>query len=301
MSTQVDRFAVTPPRSLSEDPRTVVVGVDGTDASLDVVAWAAREARQRAAPLELAITASDEFFGPAASPAHNLPGNWALNLLDDMADLAREVAPGLDVYERVLRGGPGASLLRAARRGALLVIGSHGLKRISSAILGSTSSLLGAASPVPVVVLSGLDPATFPESGELPIVVGFDASPESLAAAHFAAAEARKWRTSLILCHASEEEDPEGRVFGAERELREEYGDLALSLEGLHGRPADTLVERASDARLLVVGSRGLGGFSGLLHGSVSQRVLHSAPCPVAVVPPSARGAALAAGGAWRG
>ena len=52
------------------------------------------------------------------------------------------------------------------------------------------------------------------------------------------------------------------------------------------GGPAATLLEAAEGADLLVVGSRGLGGFKGLLLGSVSQQVSHHASCPVVVVPP---------------
>jgi nucleotide-binding universal stress UspA family protein len=45
------------------------------------------------------------------------------------------------------------------------------------------------------------------------------------------------------------------------------------------------LLEEAADADLLVVGSRGLGGFRGLLLGSVSQQCAHHAPCPLVIVP----------------
>ena len=60
-----------------------------------------------------------------------------------------------------------------------------------------------------------------------------------------------------------------------------------IEVEGvcLEGQPADVLVEQAQDADLLVIGSRGLGGFRGLLLGSVGQQCAHHAPCPVVIVP----------------
>jgi nucleotide-binding universal stress UspA family protein len=55
------------------------------------------------------------------------------------------------------------------------------------------------------------------------------------------------------------------------------------------GHPASKLLEVAQDAELLVVGTRGHGGFTGLLLGSTSQQVAHHAPCPVVIVPGSNR------------
>jgi nucleotide-binding universal stress UspA family protein len=55
------------------------------------------------------------------------------------------------------------------------------------------------------------------------------------------------------------------------------------------GRPAVVLLQEAREASLVVVGSRGRGGFAGLLLGSVSQRLAQSSPCPVVIVPPPNR------------
>ncbi|WP_346960462.1 universal stress protein [uncultured Arthrobacter sp.] len=57
----------------------------------------------------------------------------------------------------------------------------------------------------------------------------------------------------------------------------------------VQGHPAHVLLRAAKDADLLVVGSRGLGGFEGMLLGSVSMQILHHAPCPVLVVRTRAR------------
>jgi nucleotide-binding universal stress UspA family protein len=58
------------------------------------------------------------------------------------------------------------------------------------------------------------------------------------------------------------------------------------------GSPANLLVEAAKRTQMLVVGSRGRGGFRGLLLGSVSQQCAHHAVCPTVIVPPSSEGRA---------
>jgi len=65
-------------------------------------------------------------------------------------------------------------------------------------------------------------------------------------------------------------------------------GGVEIEQVVVEDAPAHALVRAAEGADLLVVGSRGHGGFTGLLLGSVSQQCAHHAPCPVVIVPPAA-------------
>ena len=137
------------------------------------------------------------------------------------------------------------------------------------------------------------------------IVVGIDGSKGSDEALRFALAEARLRGVGLrIVCAWAtptaayagmayvptfdlrdvEEEAAQLKLKAAVESLGADPG-VAVETVALEGHPADTLLAQASGADLLVVGSRGLGGFSSLLLGSVSQQVVHHAPCPVAIVP----------------
>ena len=137
------------------------------------------------------------------------------------------------------------------------------------------------------------------------IVVGVDGSDGSLAALRFALEEAKvrgddvkavnAWHVPPAAYGAGWA--PAGVDFDDFRRLAEEALQAGLEEGGaaasgitvtpvlVEGQPADALCAEAEGAELLVVGSRGLGGFKGLLVGSVSQQCVHHSPCPVVVVP----------------
>lgn len=144
-----------------------------------------------------------------------------------------------------------------------------------------------------------------------PVIVGFDGSAPSRAAVDFGAAEAERRNRPLHLCHAftwpllypmadpaDALPDHGPRVRSLELlnetadEVRRARPGLSVAARLLDGSPGGVLVSASADAGLLVVGHRGLGGFTGLLAGSVGVQVAGHARCPVVVV----RGAPVADG-----
>ncbi|MFB6888309.1 universal stress protein [Kitasatospora sp. NPDC056327] len=141
------------------------------------------------------------------------------------------------------------------------------------------------------------------------VLVGVDGSPESTAAAHWAAEEALRRGAPLRLLHAwpwltdgrAAFAGPEDLPAAAQRmlasaaeEVRDRHPGLDVGTDVVLDAAVDGLVAAAGDAGLLVLGSRGLGGFTGLLVGSVSIAVAARAAVPVVVVRPAERGTGTA-------
>jgi len=137
------------------------------------------------------------------------------------------------------------------------------------------------------------------------IVVGIDGSEGSIRALRFAIDEARArntqvkavsvWSLPVIAYDAGwavggldpveYEQAARGGLESALQEANAGASGIEVEQVVVQGQAADVLCEQARGADLLVVGSRGLGGFRGLLLGSVGQQCAQHAPCPVAVVP----------------
>lgn len=136
------------------------------------------------------------------------------------------------------------------------------------------------------------------------IVVGVDGSRGARRALRWALAEAGRrgatvdvvhaWSPTVLLAspYVSAYVDPELEGNEAKQLLEEVVAEEVDARTGVlvnpfvaEGHAAAVLLDRAEGAELLVVGSRGRGGFAGLLLGSVSQQCVHHATCPVVVVP----------------
>ena len=275
----------------------VVVGVDGSPASGAAVEWAITECRFRQLPLLLVHVVdypvlSETVVAQASvpTPVHQSP------LLDAEAGRVGRLAPNLEVSTRVVQGGPAAELIALSRHATLTVLGQRGLGGFAGLLLGSISTQVATHAHGPVVVVPAGTPAPATFGGR--IVVGVDQSSQAQDALAFAFEEAAARRAALTAVHAwavpehGVREQTADHVIGYHRELltgalatwRGKFPEVDARQRLVNGAPARSLLSAVTEMDLLVVGSRGRGGFAGLLLGSTSLAVLHHASCPVAVV-----------------
>ncbi len=275
-----------------------IVGVDGSAGSEDALRWAAEEARLRGASLTavLAWNFLDQYHADGEQrfdPGYDEAA--AREALD--AAVARALGEGAgDVERRVVCDLPSTALLDASEDADLLVVAARGLGAFRGLVLGSVSQRCLEHATCPVAIVH-----TAAGQGATPrVVVGVDGSEAAAAALRWAAEEARLRGAALQVVHAWEVPYPAelafaGGTYAAMEQAAHEVVAEALADAGLiadevdhqvvQSTPSRALLEAAADATLVVVGSRGRGGFAGLLLGSVSHQVSQHAGCPVVVVP----------------
>jgi nucleotide-binding universal stress UspA family protein len=289
----------------------IVAGVDGSPSSLRAAHWAAAEATHRRVPLRLVHAANVSLaayvggFGPTDEFLEALEAEGRRRLTE--AQVAIVAAhPEADVQVHLATAGAVPALLQESKTARLVVLGSRGLGGFTGMLIGSTAVALVAHGHCPVAVIRGRKADDAPPS-EGPVVVGVDGSPASEAAVALAFGEASSRRAELVAVHTWLEfssdieyfyaqqyfpawEDIEARENAvlAERLAgwQEKYPEVTVRRVVTRDRPAHCLLELAEDAQLLVVGSRGRGGFVGMVQGSTSQALMHHAPCPLLVVRP---------------
>jgi nucleotide-binding universal stress UspA family protein len=281
-------------------PGATVVGVDGSEGGRIALRWATDEAARRHHPM--AVISAYEWWWPGARMA--VGGEYAEavrqqaeSIVEESVGQARGIAPTVDVRGHAVHGQPGRVLVEASAGAGLVVVGSRGRGGFASMMLGSVSHQVATHATGPVVVVRGRADAAGP------ILVGADGSPSADHALGTALELARHRGCGLVAVRTYAPmglpwgpgvpgyvEDPDERD-RLEHELlaesvspwREKYPEVAVEAVVHQGHPAETLAGLTHRASLVVVGTRGHGGFSGLRLGSVGVGLLHHADCPVLV------------------
>ncbi|WP_323101672.1 universal stress protein [Intrasporangium sp. YIM S08009] len=300
-------------------PTGVVVGYDGSAGARLALDWAVETARRDDRDLTIVhaigLSAGATAGAYDAGPTAQLYEEMTEGLVEEAVERAAKELDRSRVHAVSLVGSPSAELVEASRHVDLVVTGSRGRGDARSGLLGSTAYAVTAHAHCPVVVVRG-DETVHAGPGH-PVVVGVD---ESEAAARALDAAATLAAAAEAPLHVVVVDDvPSAAMWAADpapgaafpvpaswvRDVTEETHTASAGVAGaladrvrtahpglsvvesvLDGPPGVTVAEHARrvGAGLVVVGSRGRGGFRGMLLGSVSHRVVHDAPCPVMVI-----------------
>ncbi len=291
---------------------TVVVGVDGSPGSVTALRWAARYARLHGR--ELRIEHGMNLVGatwPASVPT--TPSTWVVDaarthgrdVIARAEELARSTAPEVPVTAEAVSDNPAALLIDRSAAAFTVVLGATGTEG-TLAHLGSTLLSVVAHAHGTVVVVR-----TDPEAGDSvhssgPVVVGVDGSPIGEAAIASAFAEAAQRDAELVAVHVWNDGNfgryagydtlrlPDGDPGQAEDAImaertagwQEKFPEVRVAHSSYAFAPAEHLLEWSKSAQLMVLGSRGRGGFAGMLLGSTVNFLVQHAQCPVMVVHP---------------
>jgi nucleotide-binding universal stress UspA family protein len=135
---------------------TIVVGIDGSEASRDALRWAHEEARLRGASLRLVHVWVYPYLGPRTGvhePRELMEGDAAALLADELQRFRAEVPDGVTVETRLLEGSPADGLVAESRDADLVVVGTRGRGGFSTLLLGSVSSAVAHHAHCPVVLV----------------------------------------------------------------------------------------------------------------------------------------------------
>ena len=274
----------------------IVVGYDGSPGSAEALRWAAREAWARGTVLTICLTRRPDDLALVGDPeAGGQARQRAEQIIVRAVGLAQSLLDIAEVRAVLAEGPPAAVLCKRSSTAEMIVVGSHGQGRLPGSLLGPVSWQVAGHARGRVVVVRGQWRPVNQAPG--PVVVGVDGSPASQAALAFAFEEATLRDVPLIAVCALA--DAPGRL-GAASQMEEDFSHLMTRYEKEHpevtvlrqvefGPPRSALLNAATGAQMLAVGSRGLGGLENMSLGSVAATLLHHSPCPVAVVHPPGR------------
>lgn len=298
----------------------VVVGFDGSPHSQYALRWAARAATRRNTPLTVAsaylFPYSDYLHSVAPGPDDDVSRRIADGMLAEARQLLEDDGHQGEVDYLAIIGDATAGLVSVSVDAELLVVGRRGLGRFWGRLLGSVAAALPAYAHCPTVVVHSPedverkagDATETPDSARdtRDICVGVDSSAHARHAAIAAAHEAKRLGVGLEVVHAQppfigtsnvwylqHHEDLEQHTTQNTQEfltaeiefLKEQVPGVEMKPTVMRGAPAEAMIESSERSQLTVLGTRGRGGFTSLLLGSVSRTTLAHARGTIMVVP----------------
>jgi nucleotide-binding universal stress UspA family protein len=325
MAGQTERETGQPNGDDTPLPTGIVVGVDGSDHGRCALIWAAREAQRRRRPLHVVTAYSVPIFaasgldGGYSTIDDTVIQDGAKAVLKEALD-SIEGFDDVEITSSVESGDAAGVLLQFSEAAELLVFGTRGRGGFVGRLLGSVSSALPAHAKCPTVTV----PLRFAERLGEPVgdkrlqaeearearkavenivAVGVDGSEQARVAVLVAAEEAMLLGVPLrVICAVPQFSgslawvpapvdreqlfrDIRVQLKAGTAWLQSHFPDLEVQTSLVDGAPVDVLVDASRAVSLLVLGTRGHGGFAGMLLGSTTDGVLHHAKGPIMVVP----------------
>lgn len=274
-----------------------LIGVDASNHSRVALAWGLNRATERGASVELIHVADDSFLSESVAFLSEAQHASEQMLANEVEYARNTLGFTGTITGTAVVGHPIAEVELASKRADLLILGAHSGSKFAGSVFGTRAVKIAAVAHCPVAVVPAEQETT--DGG---IVVGVDGSESSKLALAFAAEEASLRGKPLIAVYAwmppltpgleylwseelvtAQQSAAEEAIAIAVAGLATRYPDLEIRREIVQAPPVTALLQVADTAEMVVVGSRGRGGISRLLLGSVSHGILNQLPCTTVV------------------